>query len=81
MRDNQITTTSPELEPIQTHVAQKSLLWEEVGAHAVRKRPKCVGVVWAGAGLGVGVVCCLWSVLSLKPLGLSGAVSFLCVVL
>jgi hypothetical protein len=28
-----------ELELIQTHMTQKPLLWVEVGAHAVRKRP------------------------------------------
>jgi hypothetical protein len=41
-------------------MAQKPLLWVEVGAHAVRNRPKCGGVGWAGAGvawrLGVCVV-------------------------
>ena len=49
-----------ELELIQTHMAQKPLLWVEVGAHVVRNRSKCGGVVWAGAGvawhLGVYVV-------------------------
>ena len=49
-----------ELELIQTHMAQKPLLWVEVGAHAVRNRAKCGGVGWAGAGvawrLGVCVV-------------------------
>ena len=28
-------------------VTQKPLLWVEVGAHAVRKRSECAGVVWA----------------------------------
>jgi hypothetical protein len=28
------------LELIQTHMAQKPLLWAEVGAHAVRKRSR-----------------------------------------
>ena len=41
-------------------MAQKPLLWVEVGAHAVRNRSKCGGVGWAGAGvawrLGVCVV-------------------------
>jgi hypothetical protein len=40
-----------ELELIQTHMAQKPLLWVEVGAHAVRNRSKCGGVGWAGAGV------------------------------
>jgi hypothetical protein len=40
-----------ELELIQTHTTQKPLLWVEVGAHAVRKRSECAGVVWAGAGV------------------------------
>ena len=48
-----------ELELIQTHKAQKPLLWVEVGAHAVRNRSKC-GAVRAGADvawrLGVCVV-------------------------
>jgi hypothetical protein len=39
-----------ELELIQTHMAQKPLLWGEVGAHAVCKRSECGGVVWAGEG-------------------------------
>jgi hypothetical protein len=34
-----------ELELIQTHMTQKPLLWVEVGAHAVRKRSECAGVV------------------------------------
>jgi hypothetical protein len=38
-----------ELELIQTHMAQKPLLWVEVGAHAVRNRSKCGGVGWAVA--------------------------------
>ena len=40
-----------ELELIQTHMAQKPLLWVEVGAHAVLNRSKCGGVEWAGAGV------------------------------
>jgi hypothetical protein len=32
-----------ELELIQTHMAQKKLLWVEVGAHAVRTRSKVLG--------------------------------------
>jgi hypothetical protein len=32
-----------ELKPIQTHMAQKKLLWVEVGAHAVRNRSKFAG--------------------------------------
>jgi hypothetical protein len=49
-----------ELELIQTHMTQKSLLWVEVGAHAVRKRSECAGVVWAGAGVAWRLcVCCL----------------------
>jgi hypothetical protein len=31
-------------------MTQKPLLWVEVGAHAVRKRSECAGVVRAGAG-------------------------------
>jgi hypothetical protein len=38
-----------ELEPIQTHMTQKPLLWVDVGA--VRKRSGRAGVVWAGAGV------------------------------
>jgi hypothetical protein len=41
-------------------MAKKLLLWVEVGAHAVRNRPKCGGVGWACAGvawrLGVCIV-------------------------
>jgi hypothetical protein len=49
-----------ELELIQTHMAQKPLLWVEVGAHAVRNRLKCGGVGWAGAGVAWRLcVCCL----------------------
>jgi hypothetical protein len=49
-----------ELELIQTHMTQKPLLWVEVGAHAVRKRSECAGVVWAGAGVAWRLcVCCL----------------------
>jgi hypothetical protein len=49
-----------ELELIQTHMAQKPLLWVEVGAHAVRKRSECGGVVWVGAGVAWRLcVCCL----------------------
>jgi hypothetical protein len=40
-----------ELELIQAHMTQKPLLWIEVGAHVVRKRSECAGVVWAGAGV------------------------------
>jgi hypothetical protein len=66
-----------ELELIQSHMIQKPLLWVEVGAHAVRKRSECAEVVWAGAGVAWRLcVCCLLSLF-----GLSGAVSFLCVVL
>jgi len=32
------------LELIQTHMAQKPLLWVEAGAHVVRYRSKCGGV-------------------------------------
>jgi hypothetical protein len=42
------STTELELELIQTHMAQKPLLWVEVGAHSVRNRSKCGGVGWAG---------------------------------
>jgi hypothetical protein len=49
-----------ELELIQTHRAQKPLLWVEVGAHAVPNRSKFGEVGWTGAGvawrLGVCVV-------------------------
>jgi hypothetical protein len=50
-----------ELELIQIHMTQKHLLWiEEVGAHAVRKRSECAGVIWAGAGVAWRLyVCCL----------------------
>jgi hypothetical protein len=49
-----------ELELIQAHMTQKPLLWVEVGAHAVRKRSECAGVVWAGAGVARRLcVCCL----------------------
>jgi hypothetical protein len=49
-----------ELELIQTRMIQKPLLWVEVGAHAVRKRSECAGVVWAGAGVAWRLcVCCL----------------------
>jgi hypothetical protein len=56
-----------EFELMQPHMAQKPLLWVKVGAHAVRNRSKCGGVVWAGAGeawrLGVCVVFeVLWAV-------------------
>jgi len=59
--------TEPELELIQTHITQKPLMWVEVGAHAVRKRPEFAGAVWVGAGVSrrgrrVALVC----VLSLK---------------
>jgi hypothetical protein len=40
-----------ELELLQTHMTQKPLLWVEAGAHAVRKRSECAGVVWTGAGV------------------------------
>jgi hypothetical protein len=39
---------SYEVELIQNHMTQKPLLWVEVGAHAVRKRSECSGVVSAG---------------------------------
>ena len=49
-----------ELELIQTHMAQKPLLWVEVGAHAVRKRSECGGMVRVGAGVAWRLcVCCL----------------------
>ena len=32
-------------------MAEKPLLWVEVGAHAVRKKPGCNGVVWSGQAL------------------------------
>jgi hypothetical protein len=83
-----------DVELIQTHMAQRlllwvevsaleleleliqTLLWVEVGAHAVHKRSECTGVVWAGAGVAWRLcVCCLWS-----PFGLLGAVSLICVV-
>ena len=32
-------------------MAEKSLLWVEVDAHAVRKKPGCNGVVWGGQAL------------------------------
>jgi hypothetical protein len=41
-----------ELELIQTYMTQKPLLWVDVGAHVVRNRSECSGVVWAGAGRG-----------------------------
>ena len=64
-----------ELELIQTHMTQKQLLWVEVGAHAVRKSSGRDVVVRAGVGVAWRLC-----VLSSKPFGLSGAVSFLCVV-
>jgi hypothetical protein len=44
-----------ELLVVQTHMTQKPVLWVEVGAHAVRKRSECAGVVWAGAGVAWGL--------------------------
>jgi hypothetical protein len=41
-----------ELELIQTHMTHKPLLWVEVGAHAVRKRSECCGVVEVKPGAG-----------------------------
>jgi hypothetical protein len=32
-------------------MTQKPLMWVEVGAHAVHKRSKRYGVLWAGAGV------------------------------
>ena len=32
-------------------MAGKPLLWLEVGAHAVRKKPGCNGAVWSGQAL------------------------------
>jgi hypothetical protein len=64
-----------EREVIPTHMTQKPLLWVEVGAHAVHKKSEYSGV-WAGAGVARRLcVCCLCSLF-----GLSGVVSFLCVV-
>jgi len=48
-----------ELKLIQTHMAQKPLIWVEAGAHAVRNRPKCGGVVWAGAGVAWRLCVCV----------------------
>ena len=39
----------PELELIRLNIAQKPLLWVEVGAHAVCKRPGCDGVVMSSS--------------------------------
>ena len=66
-----------ELELIQTRMAQKPLLWVEVGAHAVRKKSERDG----GRGqvlVSRGAWVC---VLFLMPLELPGIASFLCVVL
>jgi hypothetical protein len=46
-------------------MAQKPLLWVEVGALAVRKRSECAGVVWTGAGVAWRL--CVVCVLSMKP--------------
>jgi hypothetical protein len=48
-----------ELELTQAHITQKPLLWKEVGAHAVRKRAECTGVVWAGAGVALSRGACV----------------------
>jgi hypothetical protein len=46
-------------------MTQKPLLWVEVGAHAVRKRSECAGVVWAGAGVAwlqkIALVSIIWA--------------------
>jgi hypothetical protein len=34
-----------------TYMAEKLLLWVEVGAHAVRKKPGRNGAVWSGQAL------------------------------
>ena len=61
-------------------ISNKQIVWVEVDAHAVRKRPECGGVVLqggVGAGAGVAWRLCV-CVLSLKLSGLlSGAVRFL----
>ena len=41
-----------ELELIQPHVTQKPLLWVEVGARVMRKRPGRGEVVWCHSGQG-----------------------------
>ena len=51
-----------ELELIQIHTTQKPLPWVEVGAHAMRKRSECGGIVWVSAGVAWRLcVCCLCS--------------------
>jgi hypothetical protein len=70
-----------ELELIQIQMAQKPLLWVEAGAHAVQKK-KGPERGWAeGASMGAMRRLCVLHVcvLSLKPLGLFGAASILCV--
>jgi hypothetical protein len=47
----QVHLAQLELELIQTHMAQKPLLWIEMSAHAVRNRSKFGVVGWAGAGV------------------------------
>jgi hypothetical protein len=61
----------------QTRMINKALSWVEAGAYAVRKRPKRGGM--AGVCAGVAWRSCqpLLAVLSLTPLGLFGAASFL----
>jgi hypothetical protein len=66
-----------ELELIQIHIAQKPLVWVEVGAHAVRNRSKCGGVMWAGAGVACRLGVCFvfeafWAVWR-RQLSLCGA--------
>ena len=46
-----------ELLVIQTHLAQKPLLWVEVGAHAVYNRSKYGGVGWTGTGIAPWCLC------------------------
>jgi hypothetical protein len=46
-------TIELELELIQTHMAQKPWLWVEVGAHAVRNRSKCGGVIEIKIPIGI----------------------------
>jgi len=55
-------------------MTHKPLLWVEVGAHAVRKRSECDGVVWGQARVSRGVCVCVvfWSLF-----GRSSVVSFL----
>jgi len=59
--EHHTTVVELELELIQTHMAQKPLLWVVVGAHAVRNRSRCAGacVSWRLCRVALGCMCCL----------------------